>query len=87
MGRKSNWVKKFDRFNGATTKWTRNISSFFLRIDVYIRTTAVLYTEKINTKALANVFLPSTEDIEEMVMKAKGDAEMDLNRLGVAVDG
>ena len=60
---------------------------FFLRIDVYIRTTAVLYTEKINTKALANVFLPSTEDIEEMVMKAKGDAEMDLNRLGVAVDG
>ena len=47
----------------------------------------MLYTEKINTKALANVFLPSTEDIEEMVMKAKGDAEMDLNRLGVAVDG
>ncbi len=29
----------------------------------------------------------SAEDIEEMVMKATGDAEMDLKQLGVAVDG
>ena len=34
---------------------------------------------------LKNVILPSAENIEEMVMKDKGDAEMDLNRLGVAV--
>lgn len=38
-------------------------------------------------EALENFTLPSTEDIEEMVMKAKGDAEKDLNQLGVAVDG
>ena len=34
---------------------------------------------------LKNVILPSAENIEEMAMKDKGDAEMDLNRLGVAV--
>ena len=34
---------------------------------------------------LKNVILPSAENIEEMVMKDKEDAEMDLNRLGVAV--
>ena len=28
-----------------------------------------------------------SEDIEELVMKAKGDEEIDLNRLGLALDG
>jgi hypothetical protein len=38
-------------------------------------------------KAFENDTLSSAEDMEEMVMKAKGDAEMDLNWLGVAFDG
>ena len=38
-------------------------------------------------KAFENDTLSSAEDMEEMVMKAKRDAEMDLNWLGVAFDG
>ena len=38
-------------------------------------------------KTFENDTLPSAEDMEEMVMKSKGDAEMNLNWLGVAVDG
>lgn len=60
-----------------------------------MRTTAQLYEDNIKNpryeahmkycsgtkEALENFTLPSTEDIAEMVMKAKGDAEMNLNRL------
>jgi hypothetical protein len=66
-----------------------------------MRTTAQLYEDNIKNplyeahskrcsgtkEALENFTLPSAVDIEEMVMEAKGDAEKDLNRLGVAVDG
>ena len=38
-------------------------------------------------KTFENETLPSAEDMEEMVMKSKGDADMNLNWLGVAVDG
>ena len=66
-----------------------------------MRTTAQLYEDNIKNpryeahlkrssgtkETLKNITLPSNKDIEEMVTKAQKDAEMDLDRLGVAVDG
>ncbi len=43
------------------------------------------YPNSTHANNLKNVILPSAENIEEMAMKDKEDAEMDLNRLGVAV--
>ena len=65
-----------------------------------MRTTAQLYEDNLKNpryethlkrssgtkEALKNITIPSDKDIEEMVTKAQKDAEMDLRRLGVAVD-